>query len=288
MIRYLCNTLFVLIFVQGSGIQSATVFKTLYINRGQLITVNFTSLPAFAFNSSTQYSSQNAVLSLTTNDVLILKIVNNDSVTHGFDIKRYANANAIINPKDSLIDTLKFNSEGLFIYYDSYQNPKYRYLGAAGMITILNSGTDKRFYWNLKEHQSTYSQLVSENKNVDWSDYTPDYFTINGYSFIDVLDDTLSRVHGKIGDTIHVFITNTGQSAHVMHFHGFHGKTIFSSITSKTGWVKDSFPLNSMETMIIELVPDKTGFYSVHDHNLMAITAGGIYQKGMLTLMHFE
>lgn len=282
------NSLFFLLFISILTVNAATIHQTLYINRGEFTTVTQATFPYFAFNSNKLYKSQNEVIQLTTTDVLILKVINNDSVLHGFNIKRYANANKLINPKDSIIDTLQFTSQGIFIYYDSYLYPKYRYMGEAGMITVFNSVTDKKFYWNLKEHQSTYNTALNENKKVDWSNYTPDYFTINGYSYPTVLNDSLSWVHGNIGDTIHVFIANTGQSAHSIHFHGFHGRAVFSSISSETNWVKDTFPIKSMEAIIVELIPDKTGFYSVHDHNLLAITAGGIYQTGMLTLMNFQ
>lgn len=282
------SSIFFLLFLVGLSVNAATINKTLYINKGAFRTVSNVTFPYYAFNSSIQYKSQNEIIKLTTNDVLILKVINTDSDEHGFNVKNYPIGNKIINSNDSIIDTLQFTKEGIFIYYDSYNYPKYRYMGEAGMITVFNSTTDKKFYWNLKEHQSSYNKTLSENKPVEWSIYTPDYFTINGFSFPDVLSDSVSWVNGKIGDTIHIFIANTGQSAHSIHFHGFHGKTIFSTKANQLNWEKDTFPIGSMEAIIVELVPDKRGFYSVHDHNLMALTAGGIYQPGMLTLMNFE
>ena len=279
--------LFFIFFIIGTSLYGTTINKTLYINRGLLTTVDTKQLPYFAFNASSQYVSQSEVIKLNVNDVLILKVINTDTVIHGFDVKKYAKINTTINAKDSIIDTLQFTSEGVFIYYDSYQNPKYRYMGGAGMITVFNTTQDKKFYWELKEHQSSYNNLLNENKKVDWSTYTPDYFTINGYSFPETGSDTTAWVYAHIGDTVHIFIANTGQSAHSIHIHGFHGKTIFSSTGKETGQVKDTFPIKSMESIIVELVPDKEGFYSVHDHNLLAITAAGIYQRGMLILMRF-
>lgn len=281
------KVLLFILFLVGLNAKSATINTTLYLNRGYLNTVNGTALPYYAFNTNTQYSSQSEVIRLTTADVLIIKVINTDSVVHGFDVKRYPNATKIINPKDSIIDTLQFNTQGVFIYYDSYQTPKYRYLGGAGMISVFNATTDRKFYWNIQEHQTAYNNLLIENKPVNWSMYTPDYFTINGYSFPDILNDTLSRVNGVVGDTMHIMIANTGQSIHSMHIHGFHGKIIYSSINGETGREKDTFPIKSMETVIIELVPDKIGFYSVHDHNLMGTTGGGLNLRGMVTLMQF-
>jgi FtsP/CotA-like multicopper oxidase with cupredoxin domain len=288
MINKKSSILFLMLVLFKLSTNATVVQKTLYINRGELTTVNKTVLPYYAFNKTPYYNSQNEVIQLTTSDELILKVINTDSQIHGFHIKGQLNGNFVISPKDSIVDTVKFSTQGVFIYYDSYQMPKYSYLGAAGMIAISSSLTDKKFFWNLKEHQSSYNNLLNDNKPVNWSDYIPDYFTINSFSFLDVLDDTVSRVHGVIGDTIRIFIANTGQSDHSMHFHGFHGKIIFSSAPRKVNLIKDTFPVRRFETMIIELVADKPGFYSVHDHSLPAITAGGVYQKGMLTLMHFE
>jgi phage tail sheath protein FI len=95
---------------------AATVNQTLYINRGVFTTVNNTTFPYMAFNSTPNYSSLNTVINVTTNDVLVLKVINNDSITHGFDVKDYAGAAASINPGDSIIDTLTFSAERLYIY----------------------------------------------------------------------------------------------------------------------------------------------------------------------------
>src|SRR4051812_10077229 len=168
----------VLFFLSGLTAQCAVIYQSLYINRGQLETVTQTKFPYVAFNSDRTFNAMNTVINLTTSDQLILKIINNDTIVHGFEIAMYANQ-TIIAPADSLIDTLQFNSEGVFIYYDSYQYPKFRYLGEAGMICVDNSTTAKKFYWNLKEHQTSYNEQLNVNKAVSWSDYSPDFFTIN-------------------------------------------------------------------------------------------------------------
>ena len=130
---------------------------------------------------------------------------------------------------------------------------------------------------------------IAQNIPVNWNKYKPDYFTFNGLSYPDILDDTLATwIHGYKGDTIRVAIANTGQSSHVVHFHGFHAKMIYSAYPYQIGWIKDSFPLKRMEAIIIEFVPDKKGYYSVHDHNLTNNTGGGIYLRGMFSIMTIE
>jgi hypothetical protein len=241
----------------GSMVQAAMIRQSIYINRGIFETTNSTHFPYIAFNDNPSFNAVNSIIHLTTNDQLILTVVNTDSIVHGFGITQYSSTGAVIAPKDSILDTLQFNKEGLFIFYDSYQYPKFRYLGEAGMICVNNSTTDKKYYWNLKEHQTGYNELLNANQPVSWSDYAPDYFTINSFSYPFTRDDTTATVHEKVGDTVHIFVVNTGQSAHSLHFHGFHCRIIYSTNSAQVGWVKDTFPLRSMDAMVLELVADK-------------------------------
>lgn len=270
--------------------RGTVINKNLYINRGVFTTVHKTTFPWIVFNTSKTFNQLNAVIKITTNDTLIIKVINNDTVKHEFNIKGYAGFTpSAINPADSITDTLHFSKQGIHIYYDSYQYPKYRYLGASGMICINNSTTSKKFYWNVKEHQSDYNNKLVQNIPVNWSAYSPDYFTFNGLSYPDILDDTLvSWIHGHVGDTIQVAIANTGQSSHGIHFHGFHCKIIYSANSNQIGQIKDTFPMKSMDAIIVEFVPDKKGYYSIHDHNLLCNTGAGIYLRGMFSIMTIE
>ena len=63
---------------------------------------------------------------------------------------------------------------------------------------------------------------------------------------------------------------------------------MYARHAEQIGWEKDTFPIKSMETIVLELVPDKPGHYSVHDHNLTAVTGGGFHPKGMLVLMAID
>lgn len=282
------HSLFVVIFLfAGLAAQSAVVRQSLYINRGLFETVLQTKFPYVSFNSDRTFSSVNTVINIKTTDQLILTIVNTDTVVHNFEVTQYGHK-ASIAPADSIIDTLQFNKEGVYIYYDSYQYPTYRYLGEAGMICVDNSDSTKKYYWNLKEHQVSYNEQLATNKPVNWLDYSPDFFTINSYSFPYTMDDTSAVIHVSVGDTVRIFVANTGQSAHSLHFHGFHCKALQATHPEQIGWEKDTFPIRSMDTIVLELVPDKPGHYSVHDHNLTAITGGGLHPKGMLILMAID
>lgn len=280
------QVLLVLFLVSVSMGFSATVFKTIFINRGNFTTVNSTTFPFFAFNDSPAYNSLNSVIDLTTSDILQLTIINNDTIIHGFDIKGTTGNSNTINPGDTVTVTENFLQQGVYIYYDNYTYPQNRYMGLAGMICVNNNTTAKKYFWNIKDHQTGFNNTIGSGGNVNFSQYDPDYFTINGLSFPDLENDTTATVSSTMNDTIYLFIANTGQSSHSLHFHGFHPKCISSS----DSWIqvnsaKDTWPLKRMESVLLMIIPDKTGKYSVHDHNLVAVSGGGIHPNGMFTIM---
>jgi len=81
-----------------------------------------------------------------------------------------------------------------------------------------------------------------------------------------------------------IYIANTGQSIHSIHFHGYHVKVVSSSKEpTHAGRSKDSLPVFPSETMVLQLIPDKPGEYPVHDHNLIGTTGGNLYPQGMFT-----
>jgi FtsP/CotA-like multicopper oxidase with cupredoxin domain len=162
-------------------------------------------------------------------------------------------------------------------------------MGLAGMISVNMPIDSKIYFWNLKEHQTQFSAALTQKIKVDWGKYYPDYFTINGLSFPDLQNDVSAKPTGKVGERILIAITNTGQSKHSIHFHGYHSKVI--ATTSNLMMVndsKDTFPLESMSGLLLEMIPDKPGKYSVHDHNLVAISGGSMHPNGMFLMMEIE
>jgi len=276
--------------INFSTLSASTVNTTLYINRGNFITVQKTSFPYLAFNGNEIFKPQNIVINLTTDDVLNLTVINNDSVVHNFAIKEIDGTTKTINPSDTVSFSLTFPAPGIYIYYDNIGFPKYHsYMGLSGMVCVKNSTDEKSFYWNIKEHQAIYNKLISQGGFVSMNVYEPDYFTINGWSHPDLQYDKTAVVTGKVGDTIHIFIANTGQSNHSIHFHGFHCRVLFSSEDKNhLNRIKDTFSIKNMQSMILELIPDKVGKYSVHDHNLVAVSGGGIHPNGMFVIMEIK
>ena len=262
--------------------------QTLYINRGTFVTIKKTTFPALSINFSPLYDAHNAVISLDPREPLDLTVVNNDSIIHDFSVTGFPAQSAIIKPGSSASIHLSTNKEGIYLYYDSVQYPSYLYLGAAGMI-VVSKQRQRSFFWNIREYESSLNENIAHDAKFRKNDYDPDFFTINGLSYPDIQSDTTARVWGSVGDTIRIYLANTGQSMHSIHFHGFHTRCLTSTSPDiKVGWVKDTWGLRSMQAVMLELVVDKQGRYSVHDHNLIAITAALTHPNGMFTIMEFK
>ncbi len=263
--------------------QCALVDKELYIISDSLETVHGSKMPYITFNDSDVFTAYNPVIELQQGDSLRLWVFNQDSIAHEFQIINIMTSAVSIPSMDSVYVPLLFSNVGNFIYHDPLQFPKNTFLGLGGMIVVKDHAHDS-FYWNIKEHDEQWSNILVNNGTVNWSNYQPEYFTINANSNPNINMDTTARIVGNVGDTLMLYIANTGQSIHSMHFHGYHGTVMYSSKNSAHhGWEKDTYAIYPMETVIIRIVPDKEGEYPVHDHNLVAVTGNNLYPNGMFT-----
>jgi hypothetical protein len=263
------------------------VYQTLYINRGVLTTIKGTTFPFLAFNSSPTFTAQNVTVFCVKGDSVILNVINNDSISHGFKIKNMPGISYTLAPTANITCTLVTSTLAAYIFYDHLAYPRNTYMGLAGMIVARNKANDKSYVWNLKEHQSTFNSQLAYN--VNWGAYYPDYFTINGKSFASLQTDPLVKIQANVKDTLYIFISNTGQSMHALHFHGFHETAMYADARLiKAGWEKDTWGLFSLDAVVLKLIPDKTGKYSVHDHNLVAVTGGNTHPNGMFTIMEVQ
>ena len=273
------------IFILFASSGLAVELDTIFINRGTYTTIDSNQWTFLAFNSSPAFSSQNTVIKLLESDSLQLTVVNNDSVAHGFEVKGKGGVSSIA-PGDTAYTSYSFSDENVFVYHDPLSSSNSRGLGLGGMIHVAKANRTA-FYWNIKELQSDWIEDLAQGLPVDWTTYYPDYFLINGRSHPDITQDATARAEGSVGDTIHIAISNTGNSDHSIHFHGYHCEILKSSFDTKwVGRMKDTFPIQPLETLLLQLVPHQVGEYPVHDHNLVAVSAGGIYPNGMfLTLL---
>lgn len=265
------------------------VYQNLFINRGTLLTVKSTTLPFLAFNTSTVYNSSNAVVSCIKGDTLIINVTNKDTAVHGFKVKNYPGIAYTITPSASISCTLITTQRAVFAFYDHISYPKYTYLGLAGMVVVKEKAGDKVYFWNIKEHQSAYNQQLANGGAVNWNQYYPDYFTINSKSYSDVQLDPTAKITAKKNDTLYIYVLNSGQSMHSLHFHGFHSAAVYTDCRLiKQNWSKDTWGMFSMDAMVLKMIPDKIGKYSVHDHNLVAVSGGNTHPNGMFTIMQIN
>lgn len=266
--------------------EQASASDTLFINRGNLITIKKTSIPSLAFNSTSSFAAHNSVIKIKSG-FLDLVIINNDTTLHSLALAGFGPLMKDLRP-DSIGKILRPINEGIYLYYDPVNFPSNRYLGAAGMIVVSNSN-HKSFFWNIKEHQSSLNESIVRGGIFSKRSYDPDFFTINGLSYPDIQNDTTAKVWGSIGDTVRIYLANTGESMHAIHFHGFHSKCLYSTSQNiRAGWVKDSWAIKSMQAVVLELVIDKIGRYSVHDHNLVAVSAAKTHPNGMFMIMEMK
>jgi len=274
--------LFILLLVGCFKIKAATVSDTLFIKGDSLVTVGNVSIPYLTFNTTATFGQSNPVLSLVAGDSLDLTIINMDTAAHIFSIDGMVTSSLMLADDTVHVGAL-FPAEGVYQYHGIVDFPRYSHCGLGGMIVVKNH-SHPSFYWNLKTHQTGLNDLALAGTAIDWTTYTPDYYTINGNSYPDINGDADARITGNTGDTIYLYITNTGQSVHSLHFHGYHGEIVFSSKTNlQLGWIKDTFPIYNRESLIIRIVPDKPEEYPIHDHNLVAVSGNGLYPNGMLT-----
>lgn len=266
----------------ASKLLATNVDKSLYIISDSIQTVDNLSVPYLSFNESNVYTKESPVINLNAGDTLLMWVYNQDSIAHNFAVLDLSDTYSI-PAGDSVYVEQVFMDQGLYIYHDPLNFPKNTYLGLAGMI-VVNDIDVQSFYWNIKEHNAQWNFDLVNNLDVDWGNYDPKYFTINGNSNPHINADSTARIIGSVGDTLYLNIVNTGLSIHSIHFHGYHAEIMYSSAhLNHIGRIKDTFAVYPMETLILKIEPHQPGEYPIHDHNLVAITGNNIYPNGMIS-----
>lgn len=233
------------------------------------------AINCFSLNELNTFEPKQLVWALEAGDSMILNIVNNDTSNHQLKIDGMWTS-SIIGSGNNIVDTLVFSDSGLFIIYDPLSQTTND--GLSGIVQV-GFKQNMSFYWNIRTFDS----------NGASNSYTPNYFTVNTNSKPDIVSDSSAVPRGNIGDTINIFIANTGLSIHSLHFHGFHSEIIYSSkFAAHVGRIKDTFPVYPRSSLILRMIPDKLGIYPVHDHNLTAVSGGGYYPNGMFISMEID
>jgi hypothetical protein len=258
----------------------------LYINKGYYQFSDADSFPVRFFNNTPQFRPENFQIRLKPGDSLKLWLINNDGFDHLISISNTPNSQKLIVAGDSALYELWFEQEAVYILQDTSNNSEYSYSGLATPI-IVSAGSHTLFTWNIKEFDKGFCQRIDQGNWDDSEEYEPKYFVVNERSNPAIDSDTNARITGSVGDTLFLVIANTGNSIHSIHFHGFHAMLSYSSLdTLRLGWIKDTYGILPNECVILMIVPDKPGIYPVHDHNLVAVTGGGIYPNGMFSTIY--
>jgi hypothetical protein len=237
--------------------------------------------PVLRFLEASQPFGSNAIVDVEADAPFAASVANLDSVDHVLVIDD-VEWNGVDIPAG---DTVSFEWPALPMgsYRYHLAGERGSYLQASG---VLRSGIDAEhgFVWHVADLEAALLDTVAAGGAWNAATYTPDFFTINEAHYPHTLDDPWALVSVQLGDSAVISVANAGQMDHVFHFHGFHVEILQSTRSpERVGWLKDSVPVRRGEGLTLLLVPDQTGTYPVHDHNLIAVTNAGFYPGGMLT-----
>lgn len=265
--------------------QSEIITDTLYINSGYYQSSVIDSFPYLSFNEdSSVFTAQNSFLNVGSNDTLVLYISNRDSVGHNIVIDN-SSFSMFVQSQQYNVDSVFGLTEGLYILKCT---GNYSDIGFSTILKVEDQAKTN-FYWNLKDFNDSLNVEIRNGNSIDESIYDPNFFLVNGKPKSLLDNDSLALIKGSVGDTLLINIVNTGLSYHSLHFHGYHCEIVYSGLhPNHIGREKDTFLLEPEERYILRLIPDKPGIYPVHDHNLVAVTGGGIYPNGIFVIMNIN
>lgn len=255
----------------------------IHINSGKHLLFDSTEIACKSFNNS-NYFEYNGGVFKTSPGLKLLHISNNDSLSHSISLPTLGISLKLSQGNDTFISV---NLErGTYVLKEESHNQSY--LGLQGLI-VAREQNENSFQWNLKEFQKQFNSKIFSSENVNFAEYDPRYFMVNGRSNPNINGDTLAAVQGMVGDTIYIDILNSGNSIHSLHFHGYHFFIENSNKrTEVVGWEKDTYGLVPGELLKIKIIPHQPGKYPVHDHNLVATTGNLVYPNGMFTTLDIK
>lgn len=272
----------ILIFSQNSQ----AIHDSLFINSGEISyqTLGLNPFPALAFNKTSTFNKSNDFLEYKNKETINLTIFNKDSIVHTIHIGDGVFSTGPIFPDSSSTITIVFNLNGIYKISDS--TVEGQILGLNSFIKIWEQ-TNNKFIWNLNEIESSLNRKLRQGISFNPDSFNPDYFTINGNTHPEISLDSTAKIRGHVGDSIFIFVINSGIMYHSIHFHGYHVKIIASnSNLLDAGREKDSIPIRPGAYQVYLLIPNQSGEYPVHDHNLIATTGGGNYPNGMMVMIN--
>ncbi|NNF64366.1 MAG: multicopper oxidase domain-containing protein [Acidimicrobiia bacterium] len=113
------------------------------------------------------------------------------------------------------------------------------------------------------------------------------FFTINGHSFPDTLnDDTFIQM--ETGEDILVRFINAGQQHHPMHLHGHQFEVVsLDGNPLPAPYEANTVDIAPGQTVDVVVRGDNPGTWTFHCHIISHVTNKGVYPGGMLTLVDY-
>ncbi len=254
-----------------SKVEAANVSDAIHINKGILENIEYNSVHILNFNASEVFDLTPHVPNIKINDQLELTIINHDDVDHSIRIAgEGVEMEVMILAGGSGKANISLTRKAILSVIDV--TAKYQYQGLKTMIVVEESDAGKKpYYWNLRELNVLLAKYFDSEYPKAKNDYTAAYFTINNRSFPLVSEDQNVFINATVGDTLTLYIYNSGLMNHNLHFHGYHVKIKYSSDRPQyVGRLKDSMPVDVDQFLVLEIVPQQAGTFPIHNHNLGA------------------
>lgn len=145
---------------------------------------------------------------------------------------------------------------------------------------------DKEYVLLFNELDPLWHDSVAEGKPYDRTAYHPRYWTINGKSFPDTLNDPSTLVQAAVGQQVLIRLINAGYEAHSLHMHGFHYQVIATDGRPlPQPYEKDTLSIGPAERYDILVRFDQSGAFPLHSHNIVDNTNDGVYPGGLHTMI---
>ncbi len=192
---------------------------------------------------------------------------------------------------------------GTYWYHCHQSTPEHIQMGMYGAFIIRPRGEpnqayantptfDKEYTFVLSEmdsagHQTDYNNMYHNGPAMNWTNYHPDYFLINGKAWPATMMDPNDSINATVGQTVLVRLINAGSEVHMIHTHGFHFLVIGSDGRKlDTPYYKDTILIGPAERYDIILRLDQVGRFMMHDHIDQNDTSAGNYPGGMMTMIN--
>ncbi len=292
------------------SVQAETRDYSLYISPGSVaitaspVTGNgAATIPAWGYTDVAGGAGKvpGPVLTVREGDAVRVTVVNNDSRSHNFVVKRVTTDTSPISAGGTKAYSFTAPAAGAYVYYDSLNNNVNREMGLYGILVVEPADGSKTAWTGGPSYTSAVNWVVSEMDKPRWNDvassggtvstsvYKPNYFLMNGMNGFQAMGDTNTTIMGRVGDVALVRLVNAGQYSHSLHFHGNHYRLIDVDGARLTAF-KDLDIVNvpPLGTAMVLFELNQPGVYPMHIHTAQMETGNGVYLNGVAAMIDIQ